>query len=245
MIAVVITGLSKGGFAGLSVLSLPLLSLVVPPIQGAAIMLPILMMQDCISVWAYRKSFDRRILTILIAGSLIGIALGVVFATRVSNAAIEAMVGAIAAGFVLRTMLRGRSGANETRSTPDVVGIFWGACAGFTSFIANAGAPPFQVYVLPRRLQPETYAGTATMFFAIINVIKLFVFIGIGQVSHSNLSISIALFPVAVAAALLGVWLVRAVKSDRFYLVIYIITFVIGVYLVWHGTWTITQGMSI
>jgi uncharacterized membrane protein YfcA len=53
------------------------------------------------------------------------------------------------------------------------------------------------------------------------------------------------LFPVAVAAALLGVWLVRAVKSDRFYLVIYIITFVIGVYLVWHGTWTITQGMSI
>ena len=47
--------------------------------------------------------------------------------------------GVIASGFVLYTWLR-PSGSRETPRTGSVSsGVFWGACSGFTSFIANAG----------------------------------------------------------------------------------------------------------
>ncbi|MCC2103667.1 MAG: sulfite exporter TauE/SafE family protein, partial [Hyphomicrobiales bacterium] len=164
--AVILVGLSKGGFAGLATLSLPLLALVSAPIRAAAIMLPILIVQDMVSVWFYRHEFDPRVVAILLGGSLIGIAGGALFAAHVSNAAVLLIVGLIASSFVLYTWLRRSSRADEPQPAKIAPGIFWGACLGFTSFIANAGSPPFQVYVLPQRLKPQTYAGVQTMVFA-------------------------------------------------------------------------------
>jgi hypothetical protein len=34
-----------------------------------------------------------------------------------------------------------------------------GLLFGFTSFLVNAGAPPFHVYMLPQKLPPQRYAG--------------------------------------------------------------------------------------
>jgi uncharacterized membrane protein YfcA len=199
----------------------------------------------CSSDLAYRKSFDRRILAILVAGSFIGMVAGGLLATRVSNASIEILVGAIAAGFVARALLRRHGSAVGASARPSPsAGVFWGAIAGFTSFIANSGAPPFQVYVMPQRLPPSIYAGTATMFFAVINLIKFFIFFAIGQVSFVNLRISLVLFPVAIASALLGVWLIRRIDADRFYATVMVITFVVGIYLIWHGFTDISGGWA-
>src|SRR3954453_7291198 len=86
--AVLLMGLSKGGFAGLGLLSLPLLALVVSPVQAAAIMLPILIAQDVVTVWAYRRAWDSRNLAILLPGAALGIGLGYLLAARVSDAAV-------------------------------------------------------------------------------------------------------------------------------------------------------------
>lgn len=234
-VAVLLTGLSKGGFAGIGTLSLPLLALVIPPIQAAAIMLPILMVQDCVSVWAYRKSFDKAVLRVILTGSMVGIALGGLTASYVSNDMIKIMVGIIAAAFALKPLLRGTAGGSEASKPGTRSGLFWGVVAGFTSFIANAGAPPFQVYVLPQRLAPTIYAGTATMFFAVVNFVKFVVFTSIGQVSMANLNISFALFPIAIAGTFVGIWLVKRFDARRFYAIIYGLTLVIGLFLIGDG----------
>jgi len=72
--AILLVGLSKGGFAGgLGILGVPLMALVISPLQSAAIMLPILVLMDMIGVWAYRDSFDKTNLLILLPGAVIGI----------------------------------------------------------------------------------------------------------------------------------------------------------------------------
>ena len=48
--AVIMLGLSKGGFSGVGMVSTPLLALVMPPLEAAAMLLPILLLQDAISV---------------------------------------------------------------------------------------------------------------------------------------------------------------------------------------------------
>lgn len=119
-------------------------------------------------------------------------------------------------------------------ATPGVpTGLLWGSLAGFTSFISHAGAPPFQVYVMPQNLKPRVFAGTATMFFAAVNLIKLPPYLMLGQFSRENLTLSALLIPVAVLSTFAGVWLVRRVSADRFYAIILVITFLIGAKLIY------------
>ena len=51
--AVIIAGVSKGGFGGgLGIMTVPLMALVASPVQAAAIMLPILCAIDIVGLWA-------------------------------------------------------------------------------------------------------------------------------------------------------------------------------------------------
>ena len=186
--AVILVGLSKGGFSGLSALAMPLLSLVVSPVRAAAIMLPILIVQDWVSVWAFRRDFDPRNLIILIPASLIGIGAGWLLAAHVSEALVRLAVGADLDRLCRSTWSGARAAASRRRRKATVApGVFWGALAGFTSFVSHAGAPPFQVYVMPQGLPPRLFAGTAVMFFAATNFLKVSPYFALGQFSRDNL----------------------------------------------------------
>lgn len=233
--AVLLMGLAKGGFAGLGLISLPLIAMVVSPVQAAAIMLPILIAQDVVTVWAYRRTWDGRNLVILLPGAVIGIALGYLLAARVSDAAVALAVGVISIAFALRRLVAERRGPPEARRGGIVAGTFWGAACGFTSMVAHAGGPPFQIYVLPQRLSRDVFVGTGAIFFAVVNWIKLPPYIALGQFTQENLLTSVALFPVAILSTWLGVILVRRVSGDRFYTIIYLLLILIGLKLVWQG----------
>ena len=83
--AVVMLGLAKGGFAGVGALSLPLVAMAISPVRAAAILLPILIVQDVVGVWAFRRDWDRYVLGWMLPGAVLGIVLGYVFAARVSE----------------------------------------------------------------------------------------------------------------------------------------------------------------
>jgi uncharacterized membrane protein YfcA len=233
--AVILLGLSKGGFSGLSALSMPLLSLVISPVKAAAILLPILIVQDWVGVWAFRRDWEKRNLLILIPASAIGVFFGWLLAALVSEALVRLAVGLISVGFVGYVVARSWGGEPEATRPAVTPGIFWGALAGFTSFVSHAGAPPFQVYVMPQRLSPRIFAGTATMVFAAINLMKAPGYFALGQFSKENLSAAASLFPLAIFSTFAGVWLVRRVDAERFYTLVYALTFLIGVRLVWDG----------
>ncbi|MGD0642920.1 MAG: sulfite exporter TauE/SafE family protein [Roseiarcus sp.] len=229
--AVVLLGLSKGGFSGLSTLAMPLLVLAIPPVQAAAIVLPILIVQDWVSVWAFRRDFNTRNLVILIPSALIGIAAGWLLAARVNESAVKLAVGLISVGFVVFMLLRDRLKGDAVARANVAPGVFWGALAGFTSFVSHAGAPPLMVYVMPQKLSPRDFAGTATMFFAAVNLLKVPPYFLLGQFSRDNLTTSASLFPLAIFATFAGVWLVRRVSADRFYNIVLVLTFLIGLKL--------------
>ena len=233
--AVILVGLSKGGFAGLSMLSLPLMALVISPIRAAAIMLPILIVQDVVSVWAYRRSWDRRNLSILLPGAVLGILFGYLLAAKVSDVAIQLAVGVISVAFALRRLILERGAAAPASSASRPAGWFWGAVSGFTSMIANAGGPPFQIYVLPQRLPRDVFVGTGVLFFALVNWIKVPPYIALGQFTRDNLATSVALFPLAIASTWAGVLLVRRVSGERFYTIIYVLLTMVGLKLIWNA----------
>ena len=235
--AVILLGLSKGGFSGLSSLAMPLVALAISPVKAAAIVLPILIVQDWVSVWAFRRDWDLRNLAILAPAGAVGVAAGWLMAARVDEQAVRLAVGLISVGFVVFMLLRDRLASGAATRATVAPGLFWGAVAGFTSFVSHTGAPPTMVYLLPQRLTPRIFAGTSAILFAIVNLLKVGPYFALGQFSRDNLSASASLLPVAVASTFAGVWLVRRVSAERFYVAVLALTFLVGVKLIWDGAW--------
>ena len=226
--AVTLFGLSKGGFSGLGTLGVPMLSLVASPVRAAAIVLPILLVQDWLSVWAFRRDYSLRNLVILTPSAMIGVGVGWLLAARVSDDAVRLAIGVISIVFVLYMLIRDRLGRAPVEKPGVSNGVLWGSLAGFTSFVSHSGAPPFQVYVMPQYLKPPVFAGTATMFFAAVNLLKVPPYFLLGQFSRDNLLVSAGLIPVAILSTFAGVWVTRRISADRFYAVILALTFLIG-----------------
>ncbi|MDJ1158274.1 sulfite exporter TauE/SafE family protein [Chelatococcus sp. SYSU_G07232] len=233
--AVVIVGLAKGGFVGLGILGIPLIALVVPPMQAAAIMLPILMVQDVVSIWAYRRHVDRRTLAVMLPGALAGIVLGAATAAIVSDAHVRLIVGIVALAFAANWWFGLSRQVAAHRPGGVASGLFWGGVSSFTSFVSHAGGPPFQVHVLPLNLTRDTLVGTTAWFFAIVNLVKVAPYFWLGQFTCGNLLTAAVLFPAAVASTLAGVWVVRRIDGRRFYRIIYGLLALVGIKLVADG----------
>lgn len=233
IIAVIISGLAKGGFAGVGALAMPIMALGVDPVRGAAILLPILVIQDAVSVWAFRKSWDGRILRIMLPGMAVGVALGYLFATQVSETAVLGVLGLISMLFGLQRLWAERGTATILpSSSPGWVGFLFGIGSGFTSQIAHAGSPPFQMWVLPKRLSRDMLVGTTAVAFAATNWMKLPAYAALGQFTRANLTATAMLVPVAIGATFAGVALVRRVDAARFYTLIYVLMVLLGFKLV-------------
>jgi len=235
--AVALTGLAKGGFAGVGSLSLPALAFIINPVQAAAIMLPILIVQDVVSVWAFRRTVDWGVLGWMLPGAAVGVALGYIFAASVTPEAVMAAVGVISAVFgAYRLWLSRHPMPRETARMPEWAGSLFGVASGITSQIAHAGQPPFQLWVLPRGLSPQLLVGTTAVFFGVVNWIKVPAYLALGQFTRENLLTAAALLPVAILSTMAGVWLVRRISPARFYTAIYWLMILVGVALVWEAS---------
>jgi uncharacterized membrane protein YfcA len=239
--AVFLLGLAKGGFSGVGIAATPLLALYLPPLEAAGLLLPVLITQDMISLYVYRHHWDRRSLTIMLPGALVGMAIAWWTASIVSDDAVRLIVGGVGLTFVLNVWLRPHAAAVKLS---DAAGVFWGAVSGFTSFMTQGGGPPYQVYMLPQLFPKLVLVGTTTIFFAIVNVLKIGPYFLLGQFTPANIGTSLALLPLAAAANLAGIWLVKHTPTDVFYRIAYALLFAVSVALLYQGVSHLLGGAS-
>lgn len=238
--AVVFVGLSKGGFGGaMALFGVPLMALAVSPVQAAAILLPILILMDVVSLWSWRAERDLATLKMMLPGAMLGIAVGWATAAYVTEPLIRLIVGIVAfwfaIGYFVQTWRERRGGTAPPRGHDPVRGTLWGTISGFTSFVSHAGGPPYQIYTLPLRQDPKIYTGTSVRFFAIVNAVKLVPYFALGQFDATNLKTSLALAPLAPVATLAGAYVVRRLKPGIFYPLMYAMVFVTALKLIRDG----------
>ncbi|MBX3579734.1 MAG: sulfite exporter TauE/SafE family protein [Rhizobiaceae bacterium] len=238
--AVILVGLSKGGLGGaMGFVGVPLMSLAMSPVQAAAILLPILCVMDLVSLWTWRDFYDRALLVSMLPGAMLGIGLGWATAALVTADVVRLIVGVVAIVFVARWLyLTFRHGREHKTEPNGVLAAAWGSIAGFTSFVAHVGGPPFQVYALPLRLDPKVFTGTSVRFFTITNAVKLVPYFALGQFDATNLTASLVLLPIAPLGILAGAWVVRRMNPELFYAFSYATVAIIAVKLVWDGAAT-------
>ena len=231
IVAVILLGLSKGGFLGLGVMSLPLMSLFVPPLQAQAILLPTMLVQDALTIWAYRRQWSAWNLKLMIPSMTAGIAIAALFAASLSAAHVRLAIGIIAGAFVLRHWL----GARFERLAPrpsTLTAIVFGTIGGFTTMLANAGGPAWQMHLLSQRLDKFTYVGTFAILFAASDVLKIPAYGALGQLTGENLAVGMLLLPVAIVSNYAGIWLLRKTPGEMFFRIAYLLMFLISLELI-------------
>ncbi len=234
--AVLLLGISKGGFGGgLGGFSLPLLLLVMPPVQAAAVMLPLLCLADFTGLKAYFGKWDWTNLRIILPGALLGTVLGWWAFDVFKSNHILLLIGLISVAYALLNIVRRSSAARQARAAGRVRGWFWSAVSGFTSFVSHAGGPPLQIYLLPQRLDKEVYIATTNIFFLLINLIKLPPYYWLGQFSLDNLWLCLVLAPWVPLGVYLGVYLQRRVDARTFYGLLQFFLLITGLWLVFKG----------
>ena len=233
--AVALYGLSKGGLSGVSLLAMPLMALFLSPLQAAAILLPVLLVQDAVTVYTFRHNWDRETLVRMLPGAMLGIGFGALTAALVTPAQIRLAVGLLAIGFCLNAWFGSKPAAGTPLPHNWLRSIGWAAVSGYLSFVIHAGGVPYNLYTLPRISSRELFVGTSSVFFALINAFKIIPYWGLGQLTETNLQLSVVLLPVAVLANLGGIWLVRRIPTTYFYRAIHGLTFCVGLKLVIDG----------
>jgi len=232
--AVLLFGIVKGGFGGaIAIISVPMMALVMPPTQAAAILLPILVLMDVLVVKAYWGVFDRRALYLLLPGAVVGVGVGYLSAEAMNEHYMRILIGLLSLVFGLQSLLGMQTFAGKEHHGTS--GSLFGALAGFTSFSIHAGGPPFTMYLMPKQLSPVLFAGTAGIFFAVVNGVKLVPYYALGQFSADNLLYSLVLMPLAPLGVKVGHYLVRRSTPSFYYAVISFCLVLVGAKLLWDG----------
>jgi uncharacterized membrane protein YfcA len=232
--AILLIGIAKGGFgSGAGIFATPLMALTVPIPQAAAILLPILCVMDAVGLWAYRGRFTRVNLRMLLAGGVIGVALGTLTFRYFDESWIRVILGAMALGFVAQRYLV--RGIDQAARPSAAKGFFWSAVSGLTSTIAHAGGPPLSFYLLPLRLDKAIMVGTSVVFFAVINAVKIVPYAWLGLFDARNLTTSLVLAPLAPVGIWVGVSLMNRIPEGPFYRICYALLVVVGAKLLWDG----------
>jgi hypothetical protein len=235
-VAAFFVGASKGGLPMVGVLGVPLLALVMPPVAAAALLLPVYIVSDMVGLWAYRREYSPRNLIILLPSMVFGVGLGWATAHITEDWMVTLLVGIVGIYYCASIVLRKANAPPKPADIPR--GLFWGTIAGFTSFVSHTGGPPYQAYVLPQKLPKMMFAGTSTIVFAIINLVKVVPYWALGQFNLGNLEVAAMLSPVAVAGALAGYKLTSVIPEKLFYRLVEVALFVVSLKLVYEALFT-------
>ena len=92
--AIVLYGIAKSGLGGsISLISVPLMTVVMPLQQALAIILPILIFSDMIAVYRFRKEFNINILRLIVPFAAVGIIIGSLTFSYFSENLLKFIVG--------------------------------------------------------------------------------------------------------------------------------------------------------
>jgi uncharacterized membrane protein YfcA len=230
--AVLLLGISKSGFgAGFGSLAVPMMALAVTVPQAAAILMPVLLLMDLLGMAAFRRDFDWPLLRFLLPWGLVGIVIGTLLFKLLEAKVVAGIVGGFTLVFLAQRLLFPPKA--DSPPPPRWLGAILTATSGFTSFIAHAGGPPVNAYMIPLRLSPIRFTATMAFFFFVINLAKWLPYAWLGLLDWRNFATSLVLLPIAPIGVWVGVRLARRISQRLFYQILYLGMFLTGIKLLW------------
>ena len=229
VLGAMIVGASKTGLPGAGALAVSLFAAALPAKESTGALLVLLILGDLMALMLYRRHAEWRTILRLAPSVIAGLVIGAIFLALVGDAWVKRSIGVLLIFVVLLTLWRRRGNAVKPGR---LASIGYGSLGGFTTMVANAGGAPLSMYFLASRFSASAFLGTAAWFFAIINIAKLPISIGLGIITVPTLWLDLILVVPVIAGAALGRYAVRKFSQKTFETVVIVLTLVGALYLV-------------
>jgi uncharacterized protein len=210
-------GLSKGGLGGpiAGALVLPMLSQIMPVPMAVGLILPLLLLGDVFAMWAYWRVWDVHYFRLMMPFAVVGIVLGTVLLATLPDLVLRRVLGLFTLGIVVYKLSSDSLKRVEYRPR-NWHGYLAGWAAGFASALANLGGPPVTAYLLLQKLSPSVFIGTITLFFFVVNLIKLPGYLGANIIDLEQLLAIAWMLPVIPVGVWVGRMVVRRINNRLF-----------------------------
>ncbi len=217
--------LSKGAFGGgLATLGIPLLSLVMSPLDAAIVVAPLVSFMDLFAFGSFGpRTWSKRDIVWLMPCLVIGIGIGYFFFTRVDPHLVAASIAAVTLLFTAHWFLLGHRAKPSHMPVSPPLAILAGTVSGFTTFVAHSGGPPVNMYLLRRGLNKTIYAGTNLAIFMLGNLVKLVPYGVLAYAKPWTLIAAALLAPIVPVGVWAGVYLHRRLEQNRLYFWCYLL----------------------
>jgi uncharacterized protein len=235
--ATFLMGLGKGAFGGgLAILGIPLLALVMDPIQAAIVTALLVAFMDIFALGSFpRSAWSKPDLVWLMPGLLAGLFVGFLVFEYVDRRVVALVIAVITLAFTAHYFAR-RGKPQAAIPVKPPLALAASAGAGFTTYIAHAGGPPMALYLLRRGLTKTAYAATTVVIFTVGNLVKLPGYIWSGLGEPGVFGKALALAPVVPVGVLIGRRLHDRLPQQQLYTLCYVLVGLAGLKLLWDAS---------
>ncbi len=233
VLGAIFVGLSKTAIPGVNTLAVAMFAALLPARASTGALLILLLLGDVFALAIYRRHADWGTLIRLAPAIVIGMAAGAVFLAFADDSGVRTSIGIILLVLMAFTLWQ-RYRASKTASGPKgqrLAQLGYGSLGGFTTMVANAGSGPLSMYFIAARFNVNAFLGTVAWLFAMMNVAKLPVSIGLGILTPETFVLDLVLAPAVVFGALLGWWIANRIRQSIFDWAVIIATIAGAIYL--------------
>ena len=211
----IMIGVSKTGLPGIGILSITLISGIMPARQATGFILPMLIMGDIFAVAYYRRHAVWPHLFRIFPWAALGIIIGAMIMGRITDQVLRPVIGLIILGMLVLHYWNSRR-QNLTIPTQWWFAAPIGLAAGITTMMANAAGPILIIYLLAMRLPKNEFIGTGAWYFLLLNCFKVPFGVNLGIITPQSLGFNAALFPCIALGAIAGFKLLPIIPEKRF-----------------------------
>ena len=156
---------------------------------------------------AARREVARRVLAVLLVGSLVGLPLGSLLLSALPLAVLRRGLGALtlALGLSWLLPLRRRVARKPRRARlAAALGVATGWASGLLSGAIGTGGPPVVAYLQYRLADPSARRATLLAYFMVIDIVRLVGYLRLGLGGATTLRTAAALAPFALLGSVAG-----------------------------------------
>jgi uncharacterized membrane protein YfcA len=230
--AVFVIGLAKSSVPAAATMPVGLFALVIPAKLSVGAILPLLILGDIIALLAFRKKGRWDIVIKILPSVFIGMFIGYFLLAWSTSKEVAYVIGTIlvfTAIYEIRKRIKHEKINLKTRSR--LSAQLMGVLVGIMTMTANSAGPIFSLYLLHLQLPMQTFVGTNSWLFFIINVSKIPFNVGLGIINYQTLALALLLSPFVVMGGLFGQRIMKRINQRAFEYSALISTLIAGLLL--------------
>ncbi len=234
IIAGLLVGLSKSGFAGMGVFTVLLMAMIIPPRESTGTVLPLLLAGDCLAVWYFRHHANWYQIRRLLAPAVVGVLIGFVLMPMISDTSFGRVIGILMVLIILiQYLVRWIKLAEQNLPRSHTFAWGMGISAGIATMLANLAGPIMIIYLLAQRLPKYEFVATGAVYYLIINLFKIPFSAALGLIDGGSILLNLILLPTVVFGFFIGRAFLKKIPQKWFEEIVLFLALLGALRLIW------------